>query len=113
MIFWLDAQLPPGLASWLARTFQVEARSLKELGLRDAEDQIVFEQARGAGAVLISKDSDFVELVSRRGPPPRLLWVTCGNVTNARLREVFTAVFRPACALLSEGRAIVEIGDKT
>ena len=113
MIFWLDAQLPPDLASWLARVFQVEARSLQDLGLRDAEDQVVFEQARAAAAVLISKDSDFVELVSRHGPPPHLLWVTCGNVTNARLREVFTAVFGPACALLREGRAIVEIGDKT
>ena len=113
MIFWLDAQLPPGLAAWLTGAFQVEARSLQDLGLRDAEDQVVFEQARVADAVLISKDSDFVELVSRHGPPPRLLWVTCGNVTNARLREVFTAVFGPACALLHEGRAIVEIGDKT
>ena len=113
MIFWLDAQLPPDLAVWLSRDFHVEARSLQELGLRDAEDQVVFEQARAAAAVLISKDSDFVELVSRHGPPPRLLWVTCGNVTNARLREVFTSVFGPACALLNEGRAIVEIGDKT
>jgi len=110
--FWLDAQLPPDLAAWLSRAFQVEAHSLQDLGLRDAEDQVVFEKARASAAVLISKDSDFVELVSRHGPPPRLLWVTCGNVTNARLREVFTAVFGTACALLHEGRAIVEIGDK-
>jgi len=110
--FWLDAQLPPDLAAWLSRAFQVEAHSLQDLGLRDAEDQVVFEKARASAAVLIGKDSDFVELVSRHGPPPRLLWVTCGNVTNARLREVFTAVFGTACALLHEGRAIVEIGDK-
>jgi predicted nuclease of predicted toxin-antitoxin system len=113
VIFWLDAQLPPGLAPWLARVFHVEVRSLQDLGLRDAEDQEVFERARAAGVVLISKDSDFVELVSRHGPPPHLLWVTCGNMTNTRLREVFTAVFDPACALLQEGRAIVEIADKT
>ena len=62
--------------------------------------------------MLVSKDSDFVELVSRHGPPPRLLWVTCGNATNTRLRGVFTSVFGDACSLLEEGRAIVEIGDR-
>ncbi len=112
MIVWLDAQLPPGLAPWLSGTFHIEAHALVELGLRDVDDLAIFQRARSADAVLISKDSDFVELVSRHGPPPRLLWVTCGNVTNARLREVFTSVFRDACALLNEGQAIVEIGDK-
>jgi predicted nuclease of predicted toxin-antitoxin system len=63
VIFWLDAQLPPDLASWLAHVFRVEARSPQKLGLRDAEDRVVFEQARAAAAVLIIKNSDFVELV--------------------------------------------------
>jgi predicted nuclease of predicted toxin-antitoxin system len=72
----------------------------------------IFDRARSAEIVLVSKDSDFVELVSQNGPPPRLLWITCGNVTNTRLREVFTSVFRDACALLEEGRAIVEIRDR-
>jgi predicted nuclease of predicted toxin-antitoxin system len=112
VIFWIDAQLPPGLASWLSLNFQVEALALVELGLRDANDASIFDRARSADVVLVSKDSDFVELVSRHGPPPRLLWVTCGNVTNTRLRGVFTSVFGDACSLLEEGRAIVEIGDR-
>ena len=112
MIVWVDAQLPPQLASWLATTFGVDAHALVNLGLRDASDQDIFERAKAAGAVLVSKDSDFVELVSRFGPPPQLLWVTCGNVTNERLRQVFATVFRSACALVDEGRAIVEIGDR-
>lgn len=113
MIVWVDAQLPPQLANWLAATFGVDAQALVNLGLRDANDIDIFERAKAAGVVLISKDSDFVELVSRFGPPPQLLWVTCGNVTNQRLRNVFGAVFRSACALLDEGRAIVEIGDRS
>jgi predicted nuclease of predicted toxin-antitoxin system len=105
-------QLPPGLALWLSATFEVEALALVELGLRDADDVSIFDRARSADVVLVTKDSDFVELVSRHGPPPRMLWVTCGNVTNRRLRDVFTSVFRDACALLEEGRAIVEIADR-
>ena len=41
--------------------------------------------------------------------PPQLLWVTCGNVTNRRLQEVFEKTFAEAMAALSAGQAIVEI----
>jgi predicted nuclease of predicted toxin-antitoxin system len=36
MKIWIDAQLPPALAIWLGETFQVEALSLRDLGLQDA-----------------------------------------------------------------------------
>jgi predicted nuclease of predicted toxin-antitoxin system len=106
MIYWVDAQLPPQLADWLRWTFKVEAYAL-----RDAEDEQIFHQARQAGIVLISKDSDFVEKVLRLGTPPQLLWVTCGNVTNRRLQSLFIQVFPKARQLLATGEAIVEIAD--
>ena len=43
MIFWIDAQLPPGLAAWLSLDFKVEALALVELGLRDTDDASIFE----------------------------------------------------------------------
>ncbi|MCX8085780.1 MAG: DUF5615 family PIN-like protein [Rhodocyclaceae bacterium] len=109
MKFWVDAQLPPALASWLAMQFGVEAKSLRDLGLRDAADAVIFEAARREGVVVISKDGDFVDLVSRHGPPPQLLWVTCGNVTNRELQRVFGKTFTLAQEALSAGQAIVEI----
>ncbi|MFH1872825.1 MAG: DUF5615 family PIN-like protein [Pseudomonadota bacterium] len=42
--------------------------------MRDATDGKIFNAARQAGTVIISKDSDFVDLVSRHGIPPQLLW---------------------------------------
>ena len=112
MIFWVDAQLPPSLAPWLADTFGVEACSIRFLGLRDAEDGQIFDLARaGDDVVLISKDSDFIELIEQRGTPPRMLWVTCGNLTNRRLRDVFGSLFINAIALLEAGEQIVELGD--
>ena len=109
MKFWVDAQLPPQLADWLVTKFHIEAKSLRDLGLRDAADFEIFQQARHPGVILISKDSDFVDLVSRFGQPPQLLWVTCGNVTNRRLQTVFASAGQAAMNLLAEGQAIVEI----
>jgi predicted nuclease of predicted toxin-antitoxin system len=51
-----------------------------------------------------------VDLVQRFGPPPQLIWVTCGNVTNANLRTIFSKLFDRAMELLAGGEAIVEIG---
>lgn len=110
MIFWVDAQLPPGLAAWLTQSCGLQAVALRDLGLRDAEDAEIFRRARAADAVLISKDADFVELITRHGAPPRLLWVTCGNVTNERLRALFAATLPAALIRLEAAISIIEIG---
>lgn len=110
MKFWVDAQLPPALATWLSEQFDVEGVSLRDLGLRDAADIKIFQAAQQQNVVLVSKDNDFVELVARYGTPPQLLWVTCGNVSNKKLHEVFGRLFQEALTLLKSGQPIVEIG---
>ena len=110
MKFWIDAQLPPLLAEWMSAQFNVEAFSLRTLGLRDASDPVIFQAAQQQGIVIISKDSDFIELVSRYGPPPQLIWVTCGNVTNRQLQIVFNKTFAESLELLEAGQVMVEIG---
>ena len=113
MNFWIDAQLPPMLAGWLTTNFAVKAIALTDLGLRDAVDSEIFGTARSTGdVVIVTKDSDFVDLVTRLGTPPQILWVTCGNVTNRYLREMFTNTFPEALSLLQAGEPIVEICDR-
>ena len=114
MKVWLDAQLPPALAPWLSTTFGIDCQAVRDLGLRDADDQTIFRSAREAGdVVILSKDSDFVDLVLRLGPPPQILWLTCGNVTNRRLRVLLQGVFRNASQMLAAGDSVVEIGDQS
>lgn len=112
MRFILDAQLPPQLAEWLSRTFAITAVAVRDLGLSAAADSVLFEYARVEGAVVLSKDSDFVELVHRLGSPPQIVWITCGNVSNRHLRELFTATFADILQLLSDGESLVEISDR-
>lgn len=111
MTFWIDAQLPPSLAHYLAATFRVQAIPIRDLGLRDAEDRSIFDAARSRDATVVTKDSDFVDMLERLGPPPRVIWVTCGNSSNAHLRSVFNATFGDALKLLAAGAAMVEIAD--
>jgi predicted nuclease of predicted toxin-antitoxin system len=85
MKIWIDAQLPPTLANWLNTNFEVEAISLKELGLRDAKDTEIFEVARQSNAVIMTKDSDFIDLVCRLGTPPQILWLYSKRLRNELL----------------------------
>jgi predicted nuclease of predicted toxin-antitoxin system len=110
MIIWIDAQLPPTLAEWIVATFGISAVSLRELGLRDAKDIEIFGAAQHSNVVIMSKDSDFVDLVCRLGTPPQILWLTCGNVTNRNLRELLIATLPEAIKQLQQGEIVVEIG---
>ena len=111
MKIWIDAQLPPTLASWLSATFDLEASSLRDLSLRDAQDIDIFAAARAENAVIMTKDSDFIDLVCRLGTPPQILWLTCGNVTNQNLRRLLTATLPDALKQLEQGPIIVEISN--
>lgn len=109
MKVWLDAQLPPALCRWLRAEFDIEAEVVRDLGLRDAEDLVIFEAARDAGAVVMSKDADFVDLVSLHGPPPQILWVTFGNTSNRAIRRLLTTRLPEAIRLLESGEPLVEL----
>ena len=81
------------------------------MGYRDAEDSAIFQAAQAAGAVVMTKDGDFVRLLEQYGPPPQVLLVTLGNTSKARMREVLHRTFREAVALLKGGEPLVEIGE--
>ena len=113
MKIWIDAQLSPGIAGWIRSHFSIEAVPVRELGLRDAKDIEIFRAAGQEGIVILSKDADFPHLLSQHGPPPKILWLTCGNTSNARLQEILSHSLTKALALLEEGEDLVQISGPT
>ena len=111
VIIWIDAQLPPALTRWIRETFHIDTHAVRDLGLHDAKDPVIFKAARDAGVVIMSKDEDFRLLIERLGPPPQVLWVTCGNTSNARLRKILMKSLPIAMELLRRGEPLVEISD--
>lgn len=109
MILWIDAQLSPAIANWLTLTFAVTAVPLRDLGLRDATDREIFLAARREGAIVMTKDSDFVHLLEDFGPPPQVIWITCGNTSNANLKRILDDRLPSALEFLRLGDAVVEV----
>lgn len=109
MTIWIDAQLSPAIALWIENNFGVKATALRDLGLRDAEDEEIFIAARNAGVIVMTKDSDFLSLLDRFGSPPKIIWLTCGNTSNANLKTILSKTLQTALDLLSGSEEIVEI----
>ncbi len=110
MKLWIDAQLSPLLAKWITENFaDIEAKAVRELGLRDAEDPVIFFSAREADVTVMTKDNDFLELQKRHGAPPKIIWVTCGNTSNVVLKSILLLNLKKAVDLLESGETLVEI----
>jgi len=113
MRIWIDAQLSPAIAAWINRNYSdIEAKSVRSVGLRDATDHEIFEQARQQDVIIMSKDNNFIKLIEENGPPPKLIWVTCGNTSNTRMREILSKSLHKAKELLEREETVVEISDK-
>lgn len=84
---------------------------MASLGFRDAEDVSIFQEARAVGAIVMTKDKDFVNLVMQYGPPPHILLVTCGNTANRHFRSLIQRVYSNVLEIFQTGEPFVELSD--
>jgi predicted nuclease of predicted toxin-antitoxin system len=81
-----DENLSPGLVQTLEPEYPGSAH-VRTLGLRGATDGAIWERARQAAYAIVSKDNDFRQLSFLHGAPPKVIWLSVGNVgTEAILR---------------------------
>lgn len=113
MKIWLDAQLSPSIATWMEGSFdRVEAFAVQaDAELRSTKDREIFELARAADAVVMTKGRDFVDLLERLGPPPQVIWLTCGNTSNRAMQSILGSALPGALELLRQGEPLIEISE--
>ncbi len=57
----------------------IHATQIKGCRLTDNE---IFEYAKANNFSILTFDSDFSELISLKGFPPKIIWLKCGNSTK-------------------------------
>ena len=50
--------------------------------LEQASDREVWQYAKTHEYIILTQDSDFHELSLIEGPPPKVIWLKCGNQTK-------------------------------
>lgn len=89
MRFLIDAQLPRRLAAQLRQAgFEVTHTHDLPEGNRTT-DQTLTNISLAEQAILVTKDSDFVESFLLKGEPWKLLLVSTGNIRNDELLTLF------------------------
>lgn len=112
-MIWVDTHISPAVAKWVSTELGLPARSVRDLELRNAKDKDIFAAARQANAVVMTKDADFAEMVDRLGPPPSVIWLTCGNTSNAALLGLLNTTLPRSTDLIGKDDKLVEISGRT
>jgi predicted nuclease of predicted toxin-antitoxin system len=92
-----DQNLSPRLPQLFADLFPGSAH-VRQIGLRDADDSIIWNYARQNGFTIISKDSDFQFRSLLYGCPPKFIWLRVGNCSITTIEDLLR---RNAASLLA------------
>jgi len=81
-----DQNLSFKLCQQLADLFP-GSNQVRQLGLERADDRAVWEYAKTHGFVLVTLDADFADMATLFGPPPKVIWLRCGNQPTAAIEK--------------------------
>lgn len=99
---WVDANISPAIAKWMSEFTGYDVKSAFVLNLYYLSDKDIFEMGRNAGnVILVSKDSDFPELVTQLGTPPKLIYLRVGNCDNRKLWRIIKPNIKEALNILT------------
>ena len=82
-----DQNLSHKLARRLVDLFP-NSTHVREVGLKEAEDPVVWEYAKRQGFMIVSKDADFHQRSFLFGFPPKVVWIRLGNCTTVEVEQV-------------------------
>ncbi|NJO07875.1 MAG: DUF5615 family PIN-like protein [Chloroflexaceae bacterium] len=82
-----DHHLSRKLVTRLADLFPESSHVILH-GLDQAEDMAIWQCARDEGYVIVTKDSDFNDVVTLRGAPPKIVWIRVGNCTTTTIESI-------------------------
>lgn len=108
MRFLVDAQLPPALARLLGEQGH-HAEHVIDVAPGDTPDSTLWQYASDQDAVIITKDEDFVDLLTRRHEGPAVVWVRVGNTSRRALLEWFLPQLGTIVDLVDAGNRFIEL----
>ena len=104
-----DQNLSPKLVSIFSINFE-NCQHLQEIGFGELDDLLVWEYAKTNGYTIVSKDSDFNNLVSYFGFPPKVIWLRRGNCSTKTIIEILNQNLDIIKAFISDdGNGILTI----
>ncbi len=88
----LDQNISFRVVSLLSSTFQ-NVKQVRQLGLVDASDLEIWNYSFRNNFTIVTFDSDFIDLATLKGSPPKIIWLRFGNSSNLKIANKLISNF--------------------
>jgi predicted nuclease of predicted toxin-antitoxin system len=103
-----DQNLSFQLCRQLAESYPGSAQ-VGLLGLAQADDRTIWQYAKINGFALVTLDADFAEMAVLLGPPPKVVWLRCGNQPTSGIASLLDNRAEAIAAFERDDAACLEI----
>jgi predicted nuclease of predicted toxin-antitoxin system len=108
MRFFVDANMPPSLASWLTEQGH-DACHAKSVEMERCKDRVIWQYAKERGLYIVTKDEDFVHLSAQDPDGPSVVWVRIGNAVRRVILHRMIDEWPGIAIRLGQGMKVVEL----
>ena len=85
-----DENLSPELTSSLLDLYP-GSRHVREVGLKSAADEQLWNYAKRTNHAIVTKDADFRQRSFLYGHPPKVIWIGLGNCSTGMIEQLLRA----------------------
>lgn len=68
-----------------------DSKQVRQVGLEDSEDTLIWKFALQEGFTVVTFDSDFYDISLINGCPPKIIWLRSGNKTTQEIAQIITS----------------------
>ena len=69
------------------------SQQVRLLGMSDSDDRVIWLHS-ATNDFVVTQDSDFADMAAVLGPPPKVLWLRCGNQPTAVIEQLLREQFQ-------------------
>jgi len=103
----LDQNISFRVVKLLSNTFK-EVEHIKALGMTDFSDIQIWEYAARNNYTIVTFDSDFIDLATLKGTPPKIIWLRFGNSNNLKIANKLLAKAEIISELMSNNNSDID-----
>lgn len=87
MKFLFDQNISHRILQFLPYQF-ADSQTVKQVNLINSPDKEVWDFAKRNGFTIVTQDSDFNDLNTLFGFPPKIIWIRTGNLRTKEIAEI-------------------------
>lgn len=87
MRFFFDQNISHRILKLIPEIYS-ESTTVKKEGLLNAQDRQIWDFAKQHNYIIVTQDSDFNDLTSLYGFPPKIIWIRTGNLKTQAIVNI-------------------------